>query len=54
MRGYPVHAMIDGESISEHYAYADVLVTDISSTAIEFAQAWQTGDLPENSDLPRF
>jgi hypothetical protein len=37
-RGLPVHIMADGESISEHYAYADVLVTDISSTAIEFSR----------------
>lgn len=36
--GYPIHLMSEGETISEHYAYADILVTDISSTAIEFAR----------------
>lgn len=36
--GYPIHMMSDGETISEHYAFADILVTDISSTAIEFAR----------------
>jgi hypothetical protein len=36
-RGYRVFRPMHGESISDYYHLADVLVSDISSTAIEFA-----------------
>ncbi len=34
--GFPVHVMVD-DVITDHYPFADLLITDVSSTAIEFA-----------------
>lgn len=34
--GLPVHVMVD-DVITDHYPFADLLISDISSTAIEFA-----------------
>lgn len=36
-RGYRVHLPTNDESISDYYDLPDVLVTDVSSTAVEFA-----------------
>jgi GrpB-like predicted nucleotidyltransferase (UPF0157 family) len=36
-RGYLIHTPATGESISNYYSLADVLVSDVSSTAVEFS-----------------
>jgi hypothetical protein len=36
-RGWRVHVLQTGESISDYYAVADILISDVSSTAVEFA-----------------
>jgi hypothetical protein len=35
--GHNIHVLDKSETISEFYRYADVLVSDVSSTAVEFA-----------------
>jgi hypothetical protein len=35
--GYNIHTLAKGETISDYYDLADILVSDVSSTAVEFA-----------------
>ncbi|MCX8158637.1 MAG: CDP-glycerol glycerophosphotransferase family protein [Candidatus Diapherotrites archaeon] len=37
-KGYPIYLLNENETISEHYPFVDILITDISSTAVEFAK----------------
>jgi hypothetical protein len=35
-QGHNIYVLTDGESISDYYSVADVLISDVSSTAVEF------------------